>query len=137
MEKAKDFLKSKGIIKEGYEKFYINWMDGTKEVELTQLLTEYETVNGKKKEESEIRYKDVIDLGFIRKNSNDNVFISEYGYDWFWCEKKLYKKISAVWDCETHKVEIRMNADEGRIIARHEVSGLNELKNWIKLLTSK
>ena len=86
---------------------------------------------------SKIKYQDVIDLGFVRKDGNDNVYMAQYGYDWFWCEKKLYKKISAVWDCETQTVEIRKNGDEGHIIAKHTVSGLQELINWIKLLTSK
>lgn len=85
------------------------------------------------KEQQQIRYKDVMDLGFIETKCRDNVFRDDYGYDYKIVELNLTKKISIDWNIETRTCElIRINNNvDCDIRARYPIKNLDELKTII------
>lgn len=85
------------------------------------------------KEQQQIRYKDVMELGFIETQCPDNVFRDEYGYDYKVVEFKIAKLISIYWDIETRTCElIRINNNvDCDIRARYPIKNLEELKTII------
>ena len=85
------------------------------------------------KEQQQIRYKDVMDLGFIETQCPDNVFRDEYGYDYKIVELNLTKKISIDWNIETRMCQlIRINNNiDCDVKARYPIKNLDELKTII------
>jgi len=60
-----------------------------------------------------IKYKDTIERGFKRFDlGNDQVWLDQYGYEWFITEKKLAKlkkgNITANWCPETQTIEVML-----------------------------
>ena len=72
-----------------------------------------------------INYKDVVDLGFIRKEQSDSIF-----YDCL--SKKLYKGISVWWDINSRTVRIIRCNKRGDILGTILVLNLEELKLFIE-----
>ena len=60
----------------------------------------------------EVNYKDVINLGFVRIEMDDNQFYNQYGYEWFLVEfplaknKRKKKETKARWDSTNRLIEI-------------------------------
>lgn len=81
----------------------------------------------------QIDYQDIMDLGARRGEMNDSVFKRQYGYDDFWVELKLGKRIAASWDTRTRTVQIIRTDKEGTIIARMDVVSLSHLKQLIAI----
>jgi len=89
------------------------------------------------KKERKIAYQDVIDLGFVRTDENDDVFFEIYGFQWIlvrltlWESKK--EEILADWDCVKRTVEIiRYKKKSGNILNKIKVQSLGKLKSIIK-----
>jgi hypothetical protein len=83
-----------------------------------------------------INYSKVIDLGFKRKDLDDNVFFNQYGFGWFIVTLKLKKGIKAEWDCNTRTVEI-VNYEGHDVIGRMPVENLEHLKEIIEFFKGK
>lgn len=82
----------------------------------------------------EINYGDCLDLGFKRTELEDNVFIHQYGYNWFIFEKRITKQLYFSWDCCTRTVEL-VKCRKKNIYARLPIHNLLELKNMIDFFT--
>lgn len=79
----------------------------------------------------QINYKEVIDLGFKRKDlGNDSVFFNQYGFEWFIVIMKLKKGIYAEWDCTTKEVEL-VHYEKENVIGRMPIVDLEHLKKMI------
>lgn len=79
-----------------------------------------------------INYKDVVDLGFIRKEQSDSIFYDCYGFGYYLMSKKLYKGISAWWDINSRTVRIIRCNKRGDILGTILVLNLEELKLFIE-----
>lgn len=79
-----------------------------------------------------ILYKDVVDLGFQRKEQNDSVFFNQYGFNYYLMNKKLDKKITAEWDINERTVRIIRCNKTGDILGQIDVANLEELKKYIE-----
>jgi hypothetical protein len=79
-----------------------------------------------------ILYKDVLELGFQRKEQNDSVFFNQYGFNYYLMNKKLDKKITAEWDINKRTVRIIRCNKHGDVLGQINVNNLNELKMYIK-----
>ena len=101
--------------------------------------------------QEEIKYADVMSLGFERTDSEDPVFFKQYGYQYFILEKILRKSffedkkgkankevIYVDWCCINRTCEvIRVEDNEGSILGRMPIKNLKHLKAIIKLLGDK
>lgn len=85
----------------------------------------------------EIKYKDIVSLGFSRTDCHDQVYIDQHGYDWFFMEKKLYKKILVYWDPENRIAKIRKMGKEGEILSEMTIPNLEALKQAIDFFKPK
>ena len=86
--------------------------------------------------QKKVNYADVIIRGFKRKELSDNVFFNQNGYGWFLVTKKLSKKISLDWDCETHFLTLIREGKQGTIHGRIYLTGeLEELDRIIRFFT--
>src|SRR5690554_6700576 len=85
----------------------------------------------------QIKYKDVMDLGFKRKDlGDDEIFFNKFGFNWFIVTLKLKKGIKAEWNCETRKVEL-VNYEGHNVIGRMPVENLEHLKEIIEFFKGK
>lgn len=83
-------------------------------------------------------YKDVMDLGFIRSDQEDNVFFNQNGYNYFICTKQLTKTIHLDWDSEDKTVRLIKTDKKGcHIRGTIMVNDMDQLKMYINFLTSK
>jgi len=88
-----------------------------------------------------IKYKDTIDRGFKRLNlGNDQVWLDQYGYDWFITEKRLAKlskgNITANWCPETQTIEV-MRLVGGEIYAQKSFKTIEEFDKFDSFLNPK
>ena len=51
-----------------------------------------------------IDYQDCINLGFKHIHLGDELFIKQYGYDWFTVDKRVMKQLYFTWNCESRLV---------------------------------
>jgi hypothetical protein len=79
-----------------------------------------------------IKYRDIMDLGFIETFHNDDVYFDEFGYQWSIVEKRLTKKISLDWSKDTQKVTIIRSNGDGDILAQRPIDTLQHLKDIIE-----
>lgn len=86
--------------------------------------------------QSEIKFKDVMALGFKRIDSHDQVFIDQYGFDYFIVSKKVMKHLMFDWDCNTHFVTLLKIGKEGHILSKIEIADLDELTMYINFFTA-
>lgn len=87
--------------------------------------------------EQVVAYKTLIDLGFKRFEGNDQVWFNKYGYDWFWLELKLTKRIHVFWCPEEKKIILRRTNKNEDILAEHTIRSMKELKCCIEFFKSK
>ncbi len=81
---------------------------------------------------SQIRYKDIIDLGFNEDFSpSDKVYQDQYGYDYVIITKKLTKRIYLDWQKETRICELVRTDKEGNVKSRLVMSDLKSIKDMI------
>ena len=86
--------------------------------------------------QKKVNYADVIRRGFKRKELEDGVFYNQNGYQWFIVTKKLTKKISIDWDCETHFLTLLREGKRGEIHGRIYLTGdFEELDRVIRFFT--
>jgi len=83
-----------------------------------------------------IKYKDVIELGFKRKELDDDVFVSQHGYGWFIVTKKLSKTLYLDWDCADRTVTLIRNK-KSNILSRLPIKNLDNLKDINSFFTDK
>lgn len=86
----------------------------------------------------EIRYIDIIDLGFTEdKSPNDQVYYDEYGFKYRIYQKHLTDTIYLDWAKETRLCKlVRIDhPDKGNIKGVIEIEGINHLKKVIKFFT--
>lgn len=86
-------------------------------------------------ENKKIQYKQVIALGFKRKDlGGDSVFFDEHGYDWFIASKTLVKergcKIVANWHPETKDIEVLYLDKKRNVVSRQRFSGQHGLARY-------
>lgn len=86
-------------------------------------------------ENNKIQYKQVIALGFKRKDlGGGSVFFDEHGYDWFIASKTLVKeqgcKIVANWHPETKDIEVLYLDKKRSVISRQCFSGQHGLARY-------
>lgn len=87
------------------------------------------------KEQQQIDYQDVMDLGGVHDQLNDSLYVNKYGFNYFWVDIELTKKFGAHWCCETRTVEIQKYGGEGGgdVLSKFPVKDLEELKMFINL----
>lgn len=85
-------------------------------------------------EQEEIRYDDIMELGFTEEIQKDKIWEGQYGFPYAIIYKDLTKKIQLDWCQATRKCRlIRINnAREGSIVAKYPVKNLEELKTIVK-----
>lgn len=83
-----------------------------------------------------IYYKDVLELGFIRKDLNDDIFFNQYGFGWFIVTFKINKNLYLDWDCNTHEVTLIRN-NKGDIMNKIIIEDLETLKKIISFYNEK
>lgn len=85
-----------------------------------------------------ITYKEVMEIGFVRKEQSDSIFRDQHGYDWFLVQKKLAKGFYLSWDCEERTVElVRWNPKTGDILGRLPMFSVDEIKEMIEFFRKK
>lgn len=87
------------------------------------------------KEQEQIKYRDIMSLGFEEIQADDTVYLDQYGYDYVIIQKNLTKKIHLKWHKETRLCELVRTDGKGNIRARRTVSGLNMVKQIINFFT--
>ena len=90
-------------------------------------------------EQEQIKYKDIIDLGFSVEEHQDDVYFNEYGFGWCIITKDLTDTIYLDWVKETRLCTlIRVdNPEECNIVARMPIMNLEHLKIIDKFFTDK
>jgi len=86
-----------------------------------------------------IYYKDVIALGFTETQSDDSVYLQQYGFPYCIVEKELTPTVHLEWTKETgfcSKITID-NKEDGNIIEKVEVKNLGELKRIVEEYENK
>lgn len=81
-----------------------------------------------------INYKDVMDLGFKRKELHDPLFFNQYGFEWFIVQLKLNDTLTLSWDCNSRVVILRRmkKSDIKNIL---EIKDLKTLQGVVKFFT--
>jgi hypothetical protein len=85
-----------------------------------------------------IQYKEVKDRGFKRLDlGGDDVWFNIHGYEWFMCEKVLFKgkteSICASWQPDDMNVLIQRVTKDGNIKATVSFESIEEYDNYVKL----
>jgi hypothetical protein len=83
----------------------------------------------------EIKYGDIIDLGFEVEECNDPVYFKNHGFQYCIITKKLTKRIYIDWAKETKLCEMIRVDSEDNIKAKHPIKSLAELKYIIDFFT--
>lgn len=79
----------------------------------------------------EIRYKDIIDLGFKSVEISDKVFYDDYGYGYTYFYCQLIKRIGIEW-CQVRRTCEMVRYDkEENVKARMPIKDLQHLKEMI------
>lgn len=89
------------------------------------------------KEQEQIKYRDIISLGFEEIQTHDGVYFNEYGYDYVIIQKNLTKKIYLEWHKDTRLCELFRTDGKGNIKASRPVNSLSEVKEIIDFFTDK
>ena len=80
-------------------------------------------------EQQQIKYSDIMSLGFKEKIQDDQVYFNEFGYNWAIITKKLTKRIYLDWEKESQFCEIiRIDRPrDGNIKSRMPIKNLDHL----------
>lgn len=84
-------------------------------------------------ERERIKYKDVMNLGFIEEIQHDPVYMDEYGFDWAIVTLDLTKKIYLDWDKLTGYCDIiRIDSHKtGNILNKRPIKNLKQLEDIV------
>jgi len=80
---------------------------------------------------NEIKYKDVMDLGFVEQFVEDNVFFNQYGFQYSIITFECAKRIFIDWDKTTRLCEILRVDKDGNIKGRKKIESIDDLKEII------
>jgi hypothetical protein len=80
-----------------------------------------------------IKYIDVIRLGFKIEKANDNVYFNEYGFNYEIITFKLSENCEIDWAKESHKCEILKCDSEGNVLKKINIPNLEELQKIIEI----
>ena len=84
-------------------------------------------------ESNQIKYIDVINLGFKEQIENDKVYFEEHGYEWAIVQLKISKTLYLDWEKDTKLCQlVRCDKKEQNIKGRMAVNGLEHLKQLIE-----
>jgi hypothetical protein len=87
--------------------------------------------------QEQIRYGDIIELGFKEEFCNDTVYEYKYGFQYVIITLNLTKRIFIDWEKETRLCEmVRLDKDHN-VKARKPIMNLEELKEIIEFFKSK
>lgn len=87
--------------------------------------------------QEQIRYKDIIDLGFKEEFCSDTVYEDEYGFQYVIITLNLTKRIYIDWEKSTRLCEmVRLDKDHN-VKARKPIMNLDELKGIVEFFKSK
>lgn len=81
-----------------------------------------------------IDYKTCLDLGFKHIHLGDQLFIDQYGFDWFTLDMKVMKKLWFTWDCNTRLVTL-IRGTQKNLRAETPIYNLEHLKQMIDFFT--
>lgn len=82
---------------------------------------------------TDIKYSDVIRLGFKTQNVHDSVYFNEYGFEYEIITFKLNKYSYIDWAKESRKCEILKCDEEGTVLLRIDIPNLLELEKIIDI----
>ncbi len=68
-----------------------------------------------------MRYKELINAGFERKEGNCSVWKETHGYKWFWLEKDITSEMNYYWCPSDKKLELIFHK-EGKIKSRRQIT---------------
>lgn len=68
-----------------------------------------------------MKYKELINRGFVRHEQDDNVWFEEYGYHYFFLEKEITKTMYFTWFPDDKKIELIFH-QKGKIQNRRELT---------------
>ena len=93
-----------------------------------------------KKPRTMIKYDEVEKLGFKRTEEHDPVFFKQYGYEYFFMEKKLLKckkgvHICSIWNPETQDIDLMKCNREGTILQKINFTNINEYLIFHKFIS--
>ena len=80
-------------------------------------------------------YKDLLDLGFKRKEMSDEIFFNRYGFNWFLFRYKLDKRRWLEWDCNTREVRMVSYNKKGVIKNKSYMRTIEEITRLIFIYT--
>lgn len=82
-------------------------------------------------EQQQIRYRDIINLGFTEKKQHDNVYFDRYGFDYCIIQLNLTNKIYIDWAKETRLCGLMRMNKSGDILNHYPIRDLAQLKRII------
>jgi len=82
---------------------------------------------------TDIKYSDVIRLGFKIQKAHDKVYFNEYGFEYEIITFKLNKYSCIDWAKESRKCEILKCDKEGTILQIIDIQNLEELEKIINI----
>ena len=81
-------------------------------------------------------YKEVIELGFKRREGNCQGYLDEHGYPWFWASIKLDKRHEILWEAENKNVYLNKYEKDGyTIMEKWDIKDIELLKNIIRMFS--
>ena len=84
---------------------------------------------------TKFNYKDLLDLGFKRKEMSDEIFFNRYGFNWFLFRYKLDKRIWLEWDCNSREVRMVCYSKKGVIKNKSYMRTIEEITRLIFIYT--
>jgi len=82
---------------------------------------------------TDIKYSDVIRLGFKVEKSNDKIYFNDYGFEYEIITFELNKYSCIDWAKESRKCEILKCNKEGDVLERIDIPNLSELEKIIEI----
>lgn len=84
-----------------------------------------------------MEYNELIDLGFKREDSNDEIWKKQHGYDFFFLTKKLGRGVELFWEPDSKEVEAYKTNSEGSIVGERFKLTRQEVIMFIDLFGEK
>lgn len=81
--------------------------------------------------QEEIKYSDIMSLGFKEEECNDSVYFNEYGYQYCITTINLTKRIYIDWEKSTRLCEMVRTDKKNNILSRMPINDLDQLKTIV------
>lgn len=90
-----------------------------------------------KADAAEIRYKDIVDLGFKSEPIDDSVFFEQFGYPYKIIQLHLSECTVLDWDQRDRKVSIILSDEYGHILKHGYIPDVDTLKELVSFFVNK